>query len=464
VPALLEKKHQTAVASFIFAPQRSGGVVNIEIADRDEGKIYPQMSVVHRLYLEDWDAGAGAYVLVDPVPTADCKYHMYVGEATKAGVSGRIKEHSRSTRSGMSGWMFAVAVHGQQQDMKQSRIIYDEAQALEHYLYKELKKSSSVDLQNTAEPSEVPLLEEPRDKLKNFVKHVVELLKAFGCDPQSKPDKALVEKIKGHANDAGRDSDDRAPIDPPGPRNQGDIAKLIQAGAIEVGTKLVSVSPRYPCEAKIVDGQGNIQVLRYGKDAYGNWEHELSNDPAHRYQTLSGACMPMVTLGGANNNANGWRFWHLASDPEISMQRIRNQYSKKTVKESQPKKSPRKKSPRISSVVLADLIEASYIQIGTKIVSTSKKHPCEARIVDAQGSIQVLRYGRDAFGNWEHELSDNPAYRYSTLSAATNPVVEFGGVQNTAGGWEFWKLADAPGIILKDIREQYEKNKESNYH
>lgn len=91
MPALLEKKHQTAVASFIFAPQRSGGVVNIEIADRDEGKVYPQMSVVHRLYLEDWDAGAGAYVLVDPVPTADGKYHMYVGEATKAGVSGRIK-------------------------------------------------------------------------------------------------------------------------------------------------------------------------------------------------------------------------------------------------------------------------------------------------------------------------------------------------------------------------------------
>ncbi len=457
MPALLEKKHQTAVASFIFAPQRSGGVVNIEIADRDEGKVYPQMSVVHRLYLEDWDAGAGAYVLVDPVPTADGKYHMYVGEATKAGVSGRIKEHSRTSRSKMSGWMFAVAVHGQQQDTKQSRIIYDEAQALEHYLYKELKKSSSVDLQNTAEPSEVPLLEEPRDKLKNFVKHVVELLKAFGCDLQSKPAKALVEKINMKANDGGRDSGDRVPIDPPGPRNQGDLAKLIQAGAIEVGTKLVSVSPRYPCEAKIVDGQGNVQVLRYGKDAYGNWEHELSNDPAHRYQTLSGATRPMVTLGGANNDTNGWTFWHLASYPKISMNDIRDQYNKNIVKEPKVKKPPRRRSPQISSVRLSDLIQAGYVKVGAKIVSTSQKHPCEARIVDAQGNVQVLRYGKDAFGNWEHELSNDPAYRYPTLSAATNPVVTLGGVESRANGWTFWQLADPPGTILKDIREKYEQ-------
>lgn len=450
MPALLEKKHQTAVASFIFAPQRSGGVVNIEIADRDEGKVYPQMSVVHRLYLEDWDAGAGAYVLVDPVPTADGKYHMYVGEATKAGVSGRIKEHSRTSRSKMSGWMFAVAVHGQQQDTKQSRIIYDEAQALEHYLYKELKKSSSVDLQNTAEPSEVPLLEEPRDKLKNFVKHVVELLKAFGCDPQSKPDKALVEKIKGHANGGHTGG--------PIKGNRGELEKLIKSGAIEVGAKLVSVSSKYPSEAKIVDEQGSIQVLRYGKDAFGNWEHELSNDPAHRYATLSGATKPLVIWGGRSDTYNGWTFWHLASDPRFSMQYIRDQYNKNIVKEPKVKKKSRPtRSPQISSVKLSDLIQSSYVQIGTKIVSTSKKHPCEARIVDAQGSIQVLRYGKDTFGNWEHELSNDPAHRYSTLSAATNPVVEFGGVKNTAGGWEFWKLADPPGTILKDIREKYER-------
>jgi len=460
VPALLEKKHRTAVASFIFAPQRSGGVVNIEIADRDEGKVYPQMSVVHRLYLEDWDAGAGAYVLVDPVPTTDGKYHMYVGEATKAGVSGRIKEHSRSTRSGMSGWMFAVAVHGQQQDTKQSRIIYDEAQALEHYLYKELKKSSSVDLQNTAEPSEVPLLEEPRDKLKNFVKHVVELLKAFGCDPQSKPDKALVEKINIWNKD--RYCREIEPSNGPKPKS---LRQLIKAGVIEVGTKLVSTNKEHPCEARIIDERGSIQVLRYGKDAFGNWEHELSNDPAHRYATLSGATKPLVIWGGRSDTYNGWTFWHLASDPRFSMQYIRDQYNKNIVKEPKVKKKSRpRRSPQISSVKLSDLIQSSYVQIGTKIVSTSKKHPCEARIVDAQGSIQVLRYGKDTFGNWEHELSNDPAHRYSTLSAATNPVVEFGGVKNTAGGWEFWKLADAPGIILKDIREQYEKNKESNYH
>jgi len=411
VPALLEKKHQTAVASFIFAPQRSGGVVNIEIADRDEGKIYPQMSVVHRLFLGSWEAEEGAYVLVDPVPTAESEFNMYVGESTRGGVGGRIKTHVSDPPAGMQKWLFAVALHGEQQSTGINEIEYKQVQALECYLFEKLEDSKSVKLRNSQKPTEPKLIRAEIKKLESFADYVVNVLGVLGYE----------------------------------------------TGAIEVGTKLVSVSPRYPCEAKIVDGQGNVQVLRYGKDAYGNWEHELSNDPAHRYQTLSGATKPMVTLGGANNDTNGWTFWHLASYPKISMNDIRDQYNKNIVKQPKVKKPSRKRSPQISSVRLSDLIQAGYIQIGAKLVSTTIKHPCEARIVDAQGNVQVLRYGKDAYGNWEHELSNDPAHRYLTLSAATNPVVTLGGVESRANGWTFWQLADPPGTILKDIREKYER-------
>ena len=260
--------------------------------------------------------------------------------------------------------MFAVAVHGQQLDEKEQRITYDEAQALEFFLVKELKKSNFVNLENTIDPSEVPLLTETRDKLMKFVGYVAELLKTYGCDIKDKPNERVIEKAyTGYKNRFNRtdpptasssqsqtlsdiskqlpdkdfpkeESGNSTKVESRKPkRTRGTpkfssvtLAELIGAGRINVGTKLVSRHKRYPCEAEIADRQGNIQVLRYGKDDQGNWLHDLSENPDFSFPTPSGATSIIVIFGDANSDANGWTFWMLKSQPTKSLKDIRTEH------------------------------------------------------------------------------------------------------------------------------------------
>lgn len=455
------------MASFVFHPQR-GGVVNVEIAeaDRKEGETYPRMSVVHRLHFENWDAPAGAYVLVDPIPSLEGKYSVYAGEATKSGVSGRLKEHVRNPRAGLETWMLAVAVHGQQVDEKEPRITYDEAQALEFFLVKELRKSNFVKLENTVDPSEVPLLTETRDKLMKFVGYVIELLRAYGCDVKDKSNERVVEKAyAGYKDRFNRPdpppaSSSQSPTssDPPPPGTPS-VAALISAGLLNVGTKLISGWHMYPCEAEIADRQGNIQVLRYGRDDQGNWLHNLSGDPDFRFKTPSGASSVIVTIGGAQSNANGWTFWRLADDQKVSLRDLNMKLADNDLQKIESVKPKRTRgTPKFSSVTLADLISAGRISVGTKLVSKHQKYPCEAEIADRQGSIQVLRYGKDDQGKWLHELSGDSAFRFPTPSGATSIIVTFGDANSDANGWTFWMLKSQPTKSLRDIRTEHERS------
>jgi len=328
-------------ASFKFTHDKKEGVVDVEVLDRKDGKTYPQLAVVHRLQLKNWKAGPGSYILVNPVPDGEGRYGVYVGEATKRGVGERIKTHASNPPSGMEAWIFAVAVHGTQQGDKPKGLAFEQAQALEHFLYKKLISSESsnksVNVENKNFPEEVPLTEKVRDELKHFVSHAIELLKILGCDTSEKPKSNLTEKIdlgyrkrySTNQNSGGENKKDENGEDESGEAESGKavtVADLIQVGLIKVGEELVSKSNKYPCEAKIVDKEGNIQVLRYGKDDKGEWKHNLSEDPAYNYKTLSGATKVIMIFGEAKNHADGWRFWRLAKDPKVKMKDIRYQY------------------------------------------------------------------------------------------------------------------------------------------
>ena len=315
-----------AAASFNFTPDKTAGVVDVEVADPEDDKTYPLLAVVHRLHLKKWDAGAGSYVLVDPIPNGESRHGVYVGSATKAGVSGRIKNH-RDDPSELKTWMFAVVVYGEQLGKKSKKMSFDEAQGLECFLYEELE-SESVNLTNKNKPTEVPLTRSVQKKLQGFVDYVIELIKILGFDASQKPKSHLTVKIdsgyrerystetNGGKTNGGKTNG--------GKTNEKNVtvADLIQAGLIKVGTKLVPRPGKYQGEAKIVDEEGKIQILRRGKDDY------LPTDSVYIYKTLGGANKAIAKFYKSKYYANGWDFWRLADNPKISMSDIRDEYRK----------------------------------------------------------------------------------------------------------------------------------------
>lgn len=303
-----------SASSFNCIYNEKEGVTNVEVSHRDGNKFYPRLSVVHRSLLEKWDADVGAYVLMSPTPDGEGRYGVYVGESTRGGVSERIKTHDRNPPAGMEKWAFAVVVHGQQKGDKSGNLTYEQAQGLEHFLYK-ASKSSSANCMNKKPPSEVKLYEAERDMLKSFISYVFEVIKILGCDINrtlKKPNRILEKPEKNSSSYLTFHSTD--------------LADLIKTGLIKVGTKLVSISKSYPCKAEIVDVEGNIQVLRCGKEDNGDWIMDVSSDTNYKCDSPSGAARAALDLHGNKRATNGWDFWRLEEDPKTSLKHLRDQH------------------------------------------------------------------------------------------------------------------------------------------
>ena len=467
------------MASFKLVSQLAAGITAIEVADPAEGSTSPLLFLGHRLHFEHWGSKEpGAYVLIDPVPTQDGQYRMYVGESTRAGVAGRISQHVNGPPKGMERWQFAVGIRGELVGGKEDRLMFEHAQGLESELYDELSRASCVVLMNKGEPSKIPLTKPDHQKLDNFTKCCLDLLEYLGYHLNSRPDKGVLRKLRAGQQQeivdpppfpqpapppvqptpttpSSSPTSQRPPSSPKRPSaKRGELAAMIQAGVVQVGTKLVNKGKKHACEAEIVDAAGHIQVLRYGKDEHGNWKHELADNPKYRFKSLNGSTQAIVDLSDRKAGIDGWEFWRLADDPTVSMKQLKGRHRDHFGDSDHPTPSSSKPSS-IRGSELASMIEAGVVQVGTRLVARGKKHACEAEIVDAAGHIQVLRYGKDEHGNWKHELADNPKYRFKSLNGATKVANEFSDRKASIDGWEFWRLSTDPKISMKDIKEQY---------
>lgn len=116
-----------------------------------------------------------------------------------------------------------------------------------------------------------------------------------------------------------------------------------------------------------------------------------------------------------------------------------------------------KKSRKYYRTKLPQLIEEGVISVGTQIVSTDRQYPCEAEIADKDGTVQILRFGKDRAGGWKHEVAGIPRYRYGSLSAAIGYKADLGSAtENRLNGWQFWALKDDPSTTMADVRAAHD--------
>lgn len=283
----------------------TAGVIDIEIYSYDD-TARPRLAIVHRSEAgslpDEW--GAGAYVLVDILPIKGERRKVYVGEATKAGVSGRLQSHI-SKSSSLERWVFALVIHGQDGGT-QSKLTYEEAQALECELLKEFKRHPNVELANKNDPSEPTLTGSGWDKIRSFVKPVIDLLKVYGCDVRKKSSTHWVSQA---INASSHDSATSLPPPSPSLPSPDDkkakkpqkhfgvtLTDLVAAGDLRVGDRLVpgGYAKKYSGEGFVVESNGKIYIRVNGAD-YGS--------PSSAAKALSG-----------NKAESGWHFWKRSSD------------------------------------------------------------------------------------------------------------------------------------------------------
>ncbi len=316
------------MTEFVIRPSSEAGVVDVEIGDDGGGEVRPKLAVVHRAeassFPDDW--GPGAYVLVDLLPNAEGKRSVYIGEATKAGVSSRIPNHlSRSAN--LESWMLAVVIHGQEGDGVKHRFTYEEAQALESELIQEFRKHSHVEVMNMITPSEPHLTKAEWNKIGSFVKPVVDLLKLMGLDVRKKPRRWAPQP---QAIAQAKTQDDRKPDSPAETIGQVSVqateqpsegkqkkkhfpeklSHLVEAGYLRLGDKLVPSSEwnfkgKYFGEGTLIEEGGKIKIEVNGV-AYPA--------PSPAAQAISG-----------NKSEPGWHFLEQASTGK-ALSRIREEY------------------------------------------------------------------------------------------------------------------------------------------
>lgn len=318
------------MTEFVIRPSSEAGVVDVEIEGDWGGEVRPKLAVVHRAeassFPDDW--GPGAYVLVDPLPNADGKRSVYIGEATKAGVSSRVLNHL-SKSSSLERWMLAAVIHGQEGEGVKPRLTYEEAQALESELMQELEKHSNIEVMNRVTPSEPHLTKAEWNKIGSFVKPVVDLLKLMGLDVRKKP---KIWAPQPEAIAQTKMQDDRKPDIPPpieainrvpsqttessseGKRKKKyypeKLHHLVEAGYLRLGDKLVPSSEwgykgKYSGEGTLIEEDSKIKI-RVNGVAYPA--------PSPAAQAISG-----------NKSEPGWDFLEQASTGK-TLFRIREEY------------------------------------------------------------------------------------------------------------------------------------------
>ena len=299
------------MTKFKFETSSTAGVIEVEIDAGDSDDPRPRLAVVHRAEVsnltEEW--GPGAYVLVDLMPSDGHKRKAYVGKATMAGVSNRIKNHIAKSQS-LENWIFAVVIYGQIIKGSNRKFSSDFAHGLEYKLLKAFEKHSGIEVSNQQTPGEPALPETDWIILNSYVKPVLDLLKVMGCDVNKKPSLHWL-----HANKPSKAPTKKESVPAPSSPNEPSatiekpkrskkyygekLSDLVETGYLMVGDRLVpstknGFAPRFSGEGIVVESDGRTFIEIKG---------ELYSTPSPAAMAISG-----------RTTEPGWDFLERSSD------------------------------------------------------------------------------------------------------------------------------------------------------
>ena len=370
---------------------------------------------------EEW-SDAGVYLLLDR-PRQDGVWSIYVGKSAAAGgVKRRLQLQLRDPNK--SSWYRAVAVCPTDGGWDEADVAF-----LEGTIYRALSELPGVSLSNTQVPGTGRLAGNRQMRLRTVPDVLTGVLHILGHS-------AAADETR---QDSELESADAPVVEKPS--KPGKLAGLLQAGLVDVGTRLVAVDPRWPGDGTVT-ANGDIDIA----------------DATHSSPSAAGRAI------SGRKAESGWEFWAVGSLEGPTLHQLRDQLASGLVtpairdpdQGTEPAVSteiedrPQHESGDIASrdrtdgekaaaqgqqsqrVGLRDLVASGLIPAGAKVVSRSRKWPAEGRVL-SDGRIEI----------------DNDIFDYP--SGAARSAVGGGNVN----GWRFWALDSPQGERIAEIRERY---------
>ena len=368
---------------------------------------------------------AGVYLLVDR-PSQDGSWSAYVGKsAARGGVKRRLRLHLRDLEK--SSWYRAVAVCPADGGWDEAEVAF-----LEGHVYRALSELPAISLSNTQVPSSGRLAQSRRMRLLKVPEVLIGVLVLIGHAVAGNDNQQAPQREASQFPEVGK------------PFRPGKLAGLLEAGLVGLGTKLVTLDPRWPGEG-IVTANGYIESAgethsspsgaakamsgRKAESGWTFWAIESAQGPTLReLRDRLESCSMTSTSPGPNQDTLPTE----AAEVEKRPRKPKNKSEATVDKEHIEDKTPTVKAPRGRGVRLGDIVAAGLIPVGAKLVSISGKWPAEGRVLD-DGRIEI---GGNTF--------DSP-------SAAGAAVTGRGGVN----GWTFWALHSPEGERLTEARERF---------
>ena len=254
----------------------------------------------------------GTYLLVDIVPNDIGLQTIYVGKSAEAkdGLGQRLKNHYQNPKDAISEWHIAVCFTG---DESKSSLPQKEAAVMEHVLWEKLSSLSGINLANSARPTGRPeVYMDVWDKYRHHAANIFSLLSILGVDLDKKPKQRIdVQKPKDVLSKQPKNTIKRVKLH-----------DLISAELLQVGDLLRS-SRKTPGPASaeaIVNEQGHIKLLRYGKNEDGTWINDVSQDD-EIFKTPSRVAKRVTK----QQSEDGPKFWIVVST-EKTLHALINEY------------------------------------------------------------------------------------------------------------------------------------------
>lgn len=384
-----------------------------------------KIAVAERFQVKDlgreW-ADAGVYLLLER-PSQDGTWSAYVGKsAARGGVKGRLRLHLRDLDK--SSWYRAIAVCPADGGWDEAEVAF-----LEGHVYRALSELPGISLSNGQVPSSGRLAQNRRMRLLGVPEVLVGVLTLIGHSQTGQDFQQAPRSEASQSSGTER------------PSRLGKLVGLVEEELLGAGTKLVPLDPRWLAHG-IVTASGCIEVAR-----------EIYWSPSGAARAVSGRIAE-----------SGWTFWAVESPEGPTLHELRDLLASRSMAppnldsdqdspsdhsqedEKQPKNEPsgninretqRAGAPSVSAsqvrgIQLSDLVAAGIVPVGATLVSTSRKWPSEARILE-DGQIEIEG---DAF---------------ESLSAAGTAATR----GTSVNGWNFWALGSPEGERLAEARERF---------